>query len=119
MVERIPPSVPPHPFEPGSPSFGLCLRLGRQRDDVRSSRTADKKFSKKVLTNQFKYAIIGIESEERIMNRTPMGRQLDFDLKYKMNNNDFIKFIEKEKKKVLTNQSKCGIMIIENKERGK
>ena len=52
------------------------------------------------------------------MDRTPMGRQLDFDLKYKMNNNDFIKFIEKEKKKVLTNQSKCGIMIIENKERG-
>ena len=42
LVERIPPSVPPHPFEPGSPSFGLCLRLGRQRDDVRSSRTADK-----------------------------------------------------------------------------
>ena len=49
------------------------------------------------------------------MNRTPMGRQLDFDLKYKMNNNDCIKFIEKEKKKVLTNQSKCGIIIIENK----
>ncbi len=49
------------------------------------------------------------------MNRTPMGRQLDFDFKYKMNNNDFIKFIEKEKKKVLTNQSKCGIIIIENK----
>ena len=42
LVERIPPCVPPHPFEPGSPSFGLCLRLGRQRDDVRSSRTADK-----------------------------------------------------------------------------
>lgn len=36
------------------------------------------------------------------MNRSPMGRQLDFDLKYKMNNNDFIKFIEKEKK-LLTN----------------
>lgn len=35
------------------------------------------------------------------MNRTPMGRQLDFDLKYKMNNNDFIKFIEKEKKKTI------------------
>ena len=51
------------------------------------------------------------------MNRTPMGRQLDFDLKHKMNNNDFIKFIEKEKKKVLTNQSKCDIMIIENKEK--
>ena len=49
------------------------------------------------------------------MNRTPMGRQLDFDLKYKMNNSDCIKFIEKEKKKLLTNQSKCGIMIIENK----
>ena len=49
------------------------------------------------------------------MNRTPMGRQLDFDLKYKMNNNDCIKFIEKEKKKVLTNQSKCVIIIIENK----
>ena len=49
------------------------------------------------------------------MNRTPMGRQLDFDLKYKMNNNDCIKFIEKEKKKVLTNQSKCDIIIIENK----
>ena len=49
------------------------------------------------------------------MNRTPMGRQLDFDLKYKMNNSDFINFIEKEKKKVLTNQSKCGIIIIENK----
>jgi hypothetical protein len=43
LVERIPTRVPPHPFEPGSPSFGLCLRLGRQRDDVRSSRTADKK----------------------------------------------------------------------------
>lgn len=38
------------------------------------------------------------------MNRTPMGRQLDFDLKYKMNNNDCIKFIEKEKKKLLTNK---------------
>lgn len=49
------------------------------------------------------------------MSRTPMGRQLEFDLKYKMNNNGFIKFLEKEKKKVLTNQSKCGIMIIENK----
>ena len=71
---------------------------------MRSSRTADKIFFKKVLTNQFKYAIIGIESEERIMNRTPMGRQLDFDLKYKMNNNDCIKFIEKEKKKLLTNK---------------
>lgn len=47
------------------------------------------------------------------MNRTPMGKQLDFDLKYKMNNNDFIKFIEKEKKKVLTNQSKCAIINIQ------
>lgn len=51
------------------------------------------------------------------MNRTPMGRQLNFDLKYKMNNNDCIKFIEKEKKKLLTNQSKCGIIIIVNKEK--
>ena len=47
------------------------------------------------------------------MNRTPMGRQLDFDLKYKMNNNDCIKFIEKEKKKVLTNFQKCAIILIE------
>lgn len=47
------------------------------------------------------------------MNRTPMGKQLDFDLKYKMNNNDFIKFIEKEKKKVLTNQSKYAIINIQ------
>jgi hypothetical protein len=44
------------------------------------------------------------------MNRTPMGRQLEFDLKYKMNNNDCIKFIEKEKKKLLTNQSKSVII---------
>ena len=50
------------------------------------------------------YGIMYTESEERIMNRTPMGRQLDFDLKYKMNNNDCIKFIEKEKKKLLTNK---------------
>ena len=61
------------------------------------------------------YGIISIESEGQAMNRTPMGRQLDFDLKYKMNNNDCIKFIEKEKKKVLTYQSKCDIIIIENK----
>ena len=47
------------------------------------------------------------------MDRTPMGRQLNFDLKYKMNNNDFIKFIEKEKKKLLTNQSKCAIIVSE------
>ena len=53
------------------------------------------------------------------MNRTPMGRQLDFDLKYKMNNNDCIKFIEKEKKKVLTNNRKYGIINIENEKRGK
>ena len=52
------------------------------------------------------------------MNRTPMGRQLDFDLKYKMNNDNYIKFIEKEKKKVLTNHQKYGIINIENKERG-
>ena len=38
--------MPLHPFEPGSLSCGLCLRLGRQRDDVRSSRTADKNFLK-------------------------------------------------------------------------
>ena len=38
--------VPPHSFEPSSPHCSLCLRLGRQRDDVRSSRTADKKFLK-------------------------------------------------------------------------
>ena len=44
------------------------------------------------------------------MNRTPMGKQLDFDLKYKINNNNYIKFIEKEKKKLLTNQSKCAII---------
>ena len=55
------------------------------------------------------------KERERAMNRTPMGRQLEFDLKYKMNNNDFIKFIEKEKKKVLTNRQKCGIINIENK----
>ena len=47
LVAEIPPSVPLHPFEPGSPFCGLCLRLGRQRDDVRSSRTADKNFFKK------------------------------------------------------------------------
>lgn len=29
------------------------------------------------------------------------------------------KFLKKFQKKVLTNQSKCGIIIIENKERGK
>lgn len=65
-VERIPPSVPPHPFESGSPSFGLCLRLGRQRDDVRSSRTADKKILKnfkKVLTNCQKCGIINITNQ--------------------------------------------------------
>lgn len=47
LVERIPPCVPPHSFEPSSPHCSLCLRLGRQRDDVRSSRTADKIFFKK------------------------------------------------------------------------
>lgn len=51
------------------------------------------------------------------MDRTPMGRQLEFDLKYKMNYNDFLKFIEKEEKKLLTNQSKCGIINVENKEK--
>ena len=34
------PGVPLHPFESGSPICGWCLRLSRQRDDVRSSRTA-------------------------------------------------------------------------------
>ena len=41
------PGVPLHPFESGSPICGWCLRLSRQRDDVRSSRTASKNFSKK------------------------------------------------------------------------
>ena len=36
------PVVPLHPFESGSPICGWCLRLSRQRDDVRSSRTASK-----------------------------------------------------------------------------
>ena len=48
------PGVPLHPFESGSPICGWCLRLSRQRDDVRSSRTASKFFLKKVLTNQAK-----------------------------------------------------------------
>ena len=41
------PGVPLHPFESGSPICGWCLRLSRQRDDVRSSRTASKLFSKR------------------------------------------------------------------------
>lgn len=36
------PGVPLHPFESGSPICGWCRRLSRQRDDVRSSRTASK-----------------------------------------------------------------------------
>ena len=82
------PGVPLHPFESGSPICGWCLRLSRQRDDVRSSRTAST------------YGRAGYEYPLSV------GRMLKWGFKSPT-------APKKKLKKVLTNRKVCDIIKIQ------